>query len=66
MGYNEIRLTYNNPVLYLLKPGELKGGHRRVTDINWSPQIYYIKESQVQKNQPILYWIQDIDGNGPK
>src|SRR5271155_794214 len=66
MGYDEIRLTYNDPVLYLLKPGELEGGRRRSTDINWSPQIYYIKESRVQKNQPVLYWIEDIDGNGPK
>src|SRR5271170_6815823 len=55
MGYDKVRLTYNNPVLYLLKPGELEGDRRRSIDINWSPQIYYIKESQVQKNQPVLY-----------
>ena len=66
MGYEEVRLTYNDPVLYLLKPGELEGGRRRATDCNWSPQIYHIKESLVQKNQPVLYWIEDIDGNGPK
>jgi len=50
MGYDEVRLTYNDPVLYLLKPGELEGGRRRATDCNWSPQIYYIKESLIQKN----------------
>ncbi|RHZ80701.1 hypothetical protein Glove_132g62 [Diversispora epigaea] len=66
MGYDEIRLTYSDSVLYLLNPGELEGGRKRVTDCNWSPQIYYIKESLVQKNQPVLYWIEDIDGNGPK
>ena len=66
MGYDEVRLTYNDSVIYLLDPGELEGGRRRVTDCNWSPQIYHIKESLVQKNQPVLYWIEDIDGNGPK
>jgi len=50
MGFDEVRLTYNDSVLYLLKPGELEGGRRRATDCNWSPQIYHIKESLVQKN----------------
>src|SRR5438128_7846228 len=66
MGFDEVQLTYNDPVLYLLQPGELEGGRKRVTDCNWSPQIYHIKESLVQKNQPVLYWIEHIDGNGPK
>src|SRR5271170_2721232 len=66
IGFDEVRLIYNDPVLYLLKPDKLEGGRRRSTDINWSLQIYYIKESRVQKNQPVLYWIEDIDGNGPK
>ncbi|RHZ87160.1 hypothetical protein Glove_40g106 [Diversispora epigaea] len=66
MGYDEVRLTYSDSVLYLLNPDELKGGKKRVTDCNWSPQIYHIKESLVQKNQPVLYWLEDIDGNGPK
>ncbi|RHZ63685.1 hypothetical protein Glove_328g69 [Diversispora epigaea] len=52
MGYDEVRLTYSDSVLYLLNPGELEGGRRRVTDMNWSPQIYHIKESLIQKNQP--------------
>ena len=34
MGYDEIHLTYSDSVLYLLNPGELEGGRRRVTDIN--------------------------------
>ncbi|RIB04860.1 hypothetical protein C2G38_2221214, partial [Gigaspora rosea] len=55
IGYDEIRLTYNDPVLYLLKPGELEGGRRHATDMNWSPQIYYICESLAQKDQSVLY-----------
>src|SRR5271170_5191306 len=55
MGYDEVHLIYNDPVLYLLKSGELEGEKRYSTNCNWSPQIYYIKESQVQKNQPVLY-----------
>ncbi|RHZ78890.1 hypothetical protein Glove_155g148 [Diversispora epigaea] len=45
IGYDEFRLTYSDSVLYLLNPGELEDGRRRVTDMNWSPQIYHIKES---------------------
>ncbi|CAG8746753.1 23329_t:CDS:2 [Cetraspora pellucida] len=56
IGYNEIRLIYNDLVLYLLKPGELEGRRRHATNINWSPQIYYIHESLIE----------DINRNGPK
>ena len=66
IGYNELLLPSYTEVRHLLGPGELEGGRRRATDCNWSPQIYHIKESLVQKNQPVLYWIEDIDGNGPK
>ncbi|RHZ65589.1 hypothetical protein Glove_314g40 [Diversispora epigaea] len=66
MGFDEKRLSYNVSVRYLLKPGELEGGRRRATDCNWSPQIYHIKESLIQKNQPILYWLIDDNGNDPK
>ena len=68
MGFDEVQLTYNNPILYLLQPGELEGGKHcaYAMDCNWSSQIYHIKESLVQKNQPVLYWIEDIDGNSPK
>ena len=55
MGFDKVRLKYNDSVLYLLKAGELEGGKKRATDCNWSPQIYQIKESLVQKNQPVLY-----------
>ena len=52
--------------LYLLNPEELEDERKRVTDCNWSPQIYHIKESLVQKNQPVLYWLMDENGDGPE
>ena len=66
IGFNEPRLSYKDSVLYLLEPGELEFGKRRITDMNWSPKVYCIKESLIQKNQPVLYWLIDNDGNGPK
>ena len=60
IGFDEDRLTYNTSVRYLLKPGELEGGRHRTTDCNWSPLVYHIKKSLIQKNQPVLYWL--IDG----
>ena len=66
IGFNEPRLTYKDCVLYLLEPGELEFGKRCITDMNWSPKVYRIKESLIQKNQPVLYWLIDNDGNGPK
>jgi len=63
MGFDEEQLAYNSLVRYLLKPGELEGGRRRATDCNWSPQTYCIKNALVQKNQPILYWLIDENGN---
>ena len=59
IGFNEPRLSHDVLVRYLLNPGELEGGRRRATDCNWSPQIYHIRESLVQKNQPVLYWLID-------
>ena len=53
-------------VRYLLEPGELESGSRRATDMNWSPQVYHIHEALVQKNQLILYWLEDNKGNGPR
>ena len=32
--------------------------------MNWSPKVYRIKESLIQKNQPVLYWLIDENGNG--
>src|SRR5260363_220969 len=66
MGFNESKLDYNTLVRYLLEPGELEMGPKRVTDYNWSPRIYFIRVALVQKNQPILYWLEDDEGNGPK
>ncbi|RHZ85603.1 hypothetical protein Glove_63g122 [Diversispora epigaea] len=66
IGFDEPRLTYKDSVLYLLEPGELEFGNRRITDMNWSPKVYRIKESLIQKNQPVLYWLMDKNGNGPE
>jgi len=66
MGFDEKRLTYNDRVRYLLLPGELEGGRKRAGDLVWSPKVYHIKESLVQKNQPVLYWLADEEDNGPK
>ena len=66
IGFNKSKLNYNTLVRYLLEPGELETGPKRATDYNWSPQVYYIYEALVQKNQPILYWLEDNKGNGPK
>ncbi|CAJ0630226.1 10735_t:CDS:2 [Entrophospora sp. SA101] len=52
IGFNEPRLSYKDSVLYLLEPGELEFGKRRITDMNWSTKVYRIKESLIQKNQP--------------
>ena len=66
IGFDESKLSYNISVRYLLEPGELKTGPKRATDYNWFPQIYFICEALVQKNQPILYWLEDNKSNGPK
>jgi hypothetical protein len=62
IGFDEPRLSQDVLVRYLLNPGELEGA----TDCNWSPQIYHIRESLVQKNQPVLYWLINDEGNGLK
>ena len=66
IGFDEPRLTYKDSVLYLLEPGELEFGNRRITDMNWSPKVYHIKETLIQKNQPVLYWLMDENGDGPE
>ncbi|RHZ78663.1 hypothetical protein Glove_158g91 [Diversispora epigaea] len=66
IGFDEPRLTYKDSVLYLLEPGELEFGKRRITDMNWSPKVYRIKESLIQKNQPVLYWLMDENGDSPE
>lgn len=60
VGFLESRLLSMCPVRYLLEPGELEGGRRRATDMNWSPEIYYVKYSQVCKNQPVMYRLKKI------
>ncbi|GBB96025.1 hypothetical protein RclHR1_26670002 [Rhizophagus clarus] len=66
LGFDEEKLSSDVLVRYLLYPGDLEGGRRRAGDLNWSPHIYHILESMVQKNQPVLYWLEDDDGNGPQ
>ncbi|GBB98007.1 hypothetical protein RclHR1_31140001, partial [Rhizophagus clarus] len=67
IGYDEEQLSYINLVRYLLKPGEIEGGGgRRAGNKNWSPKVYHIREVLVQKNQPILYWLEDDDCHGPE
>ncbi|PKY43498.1 hypothetical protein RhiirA4_457493 [Rhizophagus irregularis] len=66
VGYDEERLSYDNSVIYLLDSSEYEGGRRRATDMNWSSKIYQIRESLIQKNQPVLYWLIDDEGNGPE
>ena len=66
IGFDEPRLSHDVLVRYLINPGKLEGRRRRATDCNWSPQIYHIRESLVQKNQPVLYWLINSEGNGLK
>ncbi|CAB4439975.1 unnamed protein product [Rhizophagus irregularis] len=55
VGYNEPLLPSYMEVRHLLEPGELEGGRRRVTDCNWSPEVFTINSYLIKKNQPILY-----------
>ena len=66
MGYNKKTLSNNTLVRYLLLNHDLEDGRKCARDLNWSFQIYYIREFLVQKNQPVLYWLIDDEGNGPK
>ena len=50
----------------MLNPVELESRRKCATDCNWSPQVYHIKESLIQKNQLVLYWLVDDDDNGLK
>jgi len=66
VGFDEEKLSGAVLVRYLLDPSDLEGGRRRAGDMNWSPHIYHIRQSMVQKNQPVLYWLVNEDGNGPE
>ena len=61
IGENEEQIPKGTTVRYLLKPGELEGGHRRrATDPYWSLRIYKIRKVVVGKNppQPVLYYLE--------
>ena len=61
VGENEEQIPKGTTVRYLLKPGELEGGHRRwATDPYWSLRIYKIRKVIVGKNppQPVLYYLE--------
>jgi hypothetical protein len=61
VGENEEQIPKGTTVRYLLKPGELEGGHRRrLTDPYWSLRIYKIRKVVVGKNppQPVLYYLE--------
>src|SRR5918911_966373 len=66
MGYDEEKLSYYDNVRYLLTPSDMKGGRRWAGDINWSQELYHIHRALVQKNQPVLYWLIDDEGNSPE
>ena len=60
--YEEIKLKKGTAVIYLLKPGELKGDHRhRATDPYWSLRVYKIKRVVIGRNppQPVLYYLEN-------
>ncbi len=60
IGFDEEKLTGDTLVRYLLYPSDLEGRKRHAGDLNWSPHIYYIHESLMQKNQPVLYWLEEV------
>jgi hypothetical protein len=60
IGFDEKKLSGNLLLRYLLYPSDLEGGRRRAGDLNWSPHIYHIRQSMVQKNQPVLYWLEEV------
>ncbi|CAB5350993.1 unnamed protein product [Rhizophagus irregularis] len=60
IGFDEEKLSGNVLVRYLLYSSDLEGGRRRASDLNWSPHIYHICQSMMQKNQPVLYWLEEV------
>ncbi|GBB86554.1 hypothetical protein RclHR1_12990003 [Rhizophagus clarus] len=60
IGFDEEKLSSDVLVRYLLYPIDLEDGRRHAGDLNWSPHIYHIRESIMQKNQPILYWLEEV------
>jgi hypothetical protein len=60
VGFDEEKLSGDMLVRYLLYLSDQEGGRRRAGDLNWSPHIYHIYQSMVQKNQPVLYWLEEV------
>ncbi|EXX60433.1 hypothetical protein RirG_179960 [Rhizophagus irregularis DAOM 197198w] len=60
IDFDEEKLSGNVLVRYLLYSSDLKGGRHRTGDLNWSPHIYHIRQSMVQKNQLVLYWLEEV------
>ncbi|GBC01095.1 hypothetical protein RclHR1_40660002 [Rhizophagus clarus] len=60
IGFDEEKLSNDVLVRYLLYPIDLEDGRRHAGDLNWSSCIYHIWESMVQKNQPVLYWLEEV------
>ncbi|RHZ58188.1 hypothetical protein Glove_375g64 [Diversispora epigaea] len=59
IGFDKSRLSYNNSIKYLLKPNELEGRRCHIIDMYWFPQIYHIKKTITQENQPVFYKLLD-------
>lgn len=58
VGKREPVIPNNTLVRYLYFPGEVEGGERRrATDPIWSLDVYSIADSQVEDNQPVIYWL---------
>ena len=60
VGFDEKKFSGDMLVRYLLYPSDLEGRKRRAGDLNWSPHIYHICQSMVQKNQLVLYWLEEV------
>lgn len=60
MGLDEKKLSGDIIVRYLLYPSDQEGGKRRAGDMNWSSHIYRIRQTMVRKNQPVLYWLEEV------
>jgi len=60
VGFDEEKLSGDVLVRYLLYSSDQEGGRRRAGDLNWSSHIYHIRQSMVQKNQPVLYWLEEV------
>ena len=62
VGVKEQKLSSGVGIRYLYQPGELEGGHRRATDPVWSLQIFRLGRSVTKPDEPILYYLDTVDG----